>query len=108
MFLRKLTVVGGRGGGGIRLGGEIGNIYTFSSHYYRPNGRDGNSASEAPRKCPSPWDRCERWQEFVMNLHLPKIMSQFPNGGRAADPALLNRSQCSFYDTTYFRLNWVV
>ena len=51
----------------------------------------------------------ERWQEFVMNLHLPKIMSQFPNGGRAADPALLIRSQCSLYDITqHFRLNWVV
>ena len=99
IYVPKETNSGG-GGGGIRLGGEIGNVYTFSSHYYRPNGRDGNSASEVPRKCHSPWDSCERWQEFVMNLHLPKIMSQFPNGGRAADPAVLSRSQCSFYDTT--------
>lgn len=100
IYVPKETNSGWGGGGGIRLGGEIGNIYTFSSQYYRPNGRDGNSASEVPRKCHSPWDSCERWQEFVMNLHLPKIMSQFPNGVRAADPSLLNWSQCSFYDTT--------
>ena len=88
------------GDSGVRLGGEIRNIYMYSSHYYRPNGIDGNSASEVPRKCHSTWDSCERWQEFVMNLNIPKIMSQFPNGDRAADPALLIQSQRSLYDTT--------
>lgn len=96
MFLRKLTVVG-CGWWQWRKAWRWDKKHLYvSSHYYRPNGKDGNSASEVLGM--SLYLGQLVIQEFVMNLNIPKIMSQF----NETEPQiqLLIQSQRSLYDTT--------